>query len=188
LFSASLVLVLRPLVRPRACQRTLSWSRHGCLSYPARASGPVAACADFCPHSNAGLVWPWYACADGCHRRLRCHRIHYWSWRLVDAFWGPLRVCTCRAAAASDLAAKHFLVFVVSRATQDCERFTLLIHALVLSGIIITVSGSRFPILIEIILGSFTLGCLELWQQNVGERECERDTGGGCRCRFHVYR
>jgi len=97
---------------PRACQRTLSWSRHGCLSYSARASGPSAACADFCPHANAGLVWPWYACADGCHRRLRCHRIHYWSWRLVAAFWRPLRVCACRAAAASDFAAKHFLVSV----------------------------------------------------------------------------
>jgi hypothetical protein len=87
-----------PPCSTRACQRTLSWSRHGFLSYPgypARASGPGAACADFCPHANAGLVWPWYACTDGCHRRLRCHRIHYWSWCLVDAFWRALDCCDC---------------------------------------------------------------------------------------------
>lgn len=98
---------------PRPCQRTLSWRRHSRLSYPARTISPSAACADLCARARAGpgLLWPWDACADGCHRRLRCHRIHYRPRRLVDAFWRPLRVCTCgTAAAAGERAAKYVLV------------------------------------------------------------------------------
>lgn len=93
------------------CQRTFAWRCHRGVSYPAAGTfSPCATCGNLYPCTSPDLLWPWSTWTDGCHRGLRCRRINYWPWHLVDAFWRPLRVCTRRTAASGTCTTKYVLL------------------------------------------------------------------------------